>query len=186
MTETKFAMVSEWMPSGNITEFVTVRQDANRFELVSPPFTPQKPLHIVDDCVVSAVRRRCKGLDLYARSGYGPWGPQRGTSLKSRSNVFSLNGIQLLAQYPCQSKRSCPPRRFWTCDNHLRLNNPELIQTRGYYTLDGSRALRPENQRPPSDEIFGLLRSRNGDIRSSWPSRAVLRRLELYSCREGG
>ena len=35
MTETKFAMVSDWMPNGSINEFVEARQDANRFELVS-------------------------------------------------------------------------------------------------------------------------------------------------------
>ena len=28
-------MVSEWMTNGNIKEFITVHQDANRFELVS-------------------------------------------------------------------------------------------------------------------------------------------------------
>ena len=28
-------MVSKWMPNGNINEFLTVRQDVNRFELVS-------------------------------------------------------------------------------------------------------------------------------------------------------
>ena len=38
MTENEFAIVSEWMPNGNINEFVAARQDANRFELVSPPF----------------------------------------------------------------------------------------------------------------------------------------------------
>ena len=34
MTETEFAMVSEWMPNGNINEFVKERPDTNRFELV--------------------------------------------------------------------------------------------------------------------------------------------------------
>lgn len=38
MTETKFAMVSEWMTNGNINQFVAVRQDANRFQLVSLSF----------------------------------------------------------------------------------------------------------------------------------------------------
>ena len=31
-------MVSEWMLNGNINQFVAARRDANRFELVSPPF----------------------------------------------------------------------------------------------------------------------------------------------------
>jgi len=40
MTKTKFAMVSEWMSNGNFNEFVTERQDANRFDLVSSPSKP--------------------------------------------------------------------------------------------------------------------------------------------------
>ena len=40
MTENEFAMVSEWMPNGDINQFVSARQDANRFELVSPPSSP--------------------------------------------------------------------------------------------------------------------------------------------------
>ena len=35
MTEDEFAMVSEWMPNGNINQFVREHRDANRFELVS-------------------------------------------------------------------------------------------------------------------------------------------------------
>ena len=42
MTETEFAMVSAWMPNGNINQFVREHQDANRFELVGfPPETSQ-------------------------------------------------------------------------------------------------------------------------------------------------
>ncbi|KAF9646793.1 kinase-like protein [Thelephora ganbajun] len=35
MTETEFVMVSEWMSNGNINQFVTAHQEANRFELLS-------------------------------------------------------------------------------------------------------------------------------------------------------
>ena len=34
MTETRFAMVSEWMPNGNIKQFMAAHPDENRFELV--------------------------------------------------------------------------------------------------------------------------------------------------------
>ena len=37
MSQTRFAMVSEWMPNGNINKFVNEHQDADRFELVSFP-----------------------------------------------------------------------------------------------------------------------------------------------------
>ena len=40
MSETKLAMVSEWMSNGNINEFVRAHQDANRFELVSAQSEP--------------------------------------------------------------------------------------------------------------------------------------------------
>ena len=34
MSETHFAMVSDWMVNGNINDFVKARPDANRLELV--------------------------------------------------------------------------------------------------------------------------------------------------------
>ena len=34
MSKTEFAMVSEWMPNGNIKQFVETHQAANRFDLV--------------------------------------------------------------------------------------------------------------------------------------------------------
>lgn len=43
MTENEFAMVSDWMPNGNINHFVTLHRDANRFELVSPHSSPCNP-----------------------------------------------------------------------------------------------------------------------------------------------
>ena len=38
MSETRFAMVSDWMVNGNINDFVKVHPDANRLELVSFSF----------------------------------------------------------------------------------------------------------------------------------------------------
>jgi hypothetical protein len=74
MTETKFAMVSEWMSNGNINQFVTAHRDANRFELVSCPFKPLQSLPVVDDYLAPVVGRCRKGLGLCARSGDAPWG----------------------------------------------------------------------------------------------------------------
>ena len=34
MSDTQFAMVSEWMANGNINQFIEAHRDANRFELV--------------------------------------------------------------------------------------------------------------------------------------------------------
>ena len=81
MTEDRFAMVSEWMTNGNVTQFVRTHRDANRFELVGLPL---KFLSVVtDDDGISAVGRRREGFDLYAWSGNGSWGPQRGASSRT-------------------------------------------------------------------------------------------------------
>ena len=39
MSETRFAMISNWMVHGNINGFVKEHPDANRLELVGVPFT---------------------------------------------------------------------------------------------------------------------------------------------------
>jgi len=38
MSETQFAMVSDWMVNGSIDNFVKAHPDANRLELVGLPF----------------------------------------------------------------------------------------------------------------------------------------------------
>jgi len=74
MTEAGFSTVSEWMPNGNINEFVTAHQDANRFELVRSPLKPPYPPPVTDGYVAPIALRCRKGLDLYARPGYDPRG----------------------------------------------------------------------------------------------------------------
>jgi len=75
MTETEFSMVSEWMPNGNINQFVSAHQDANRFELVRLPFELLYFATVADDCTALIAERRRKGFDLYARPGYDPRRP---------------------------------------------------------------------------------------------------------------
>lgn len=52
MSGSQFVMVSEWMPSGDINQFVKEHRDTNRFELVSfrPEFVPSS--FVVDDQVI--------------------------------------------------------------------------------------------------------------------------------------
>ena len=38
MSENRFVMVSEWMPNGNINQFVKAHPNVNRLSLVRPPF----------------------------------------------------------------------------------------------------------------------------------------------------
>jgi hypothetical protein len=60
MSETQFAMISDWMVHGNINDFVKAHPDANRLELVGLSFTPYC-LHFKfnDNCITPLARRRC-------------------------------------------------------------------------------------------------------------------------------
>ena len=51
MTDSRFAMVSEWMANGNINHFVANNWNVNRFELVSSPSKLPRSSLIVDGCV---------------------------------------------------------------------------------------------------------------------------------------
>ena len=72
MTETRLAMVSEWMTNGNIKQFVVAHPDVNRFDLVGPPLALLPPSLGINDYVILIVGRRREGLDLHAQSGDGP------------------------------------------------------------------------------------------------------------------
>ena len=89
MSETQFAMVSDWMPNGNINEFVRKHPDANRFELVSSPFSFPPPPLVVDGYIIHQAWRSREGLDLFARSRDGPRGSQRSTF--SEPGSFSIS-----------------------------------------------------------------------------------------------
>ena len=43
MSGNRFAMVSEWMPNGDINQFVGAHPEVNRFKLARPPFAPLPP-----------------------------------------------------------------------------------------------------------------------------------------------
>ena len=46
MTGTQLAMVSEWMPNGNINEFLRAHPDADQLELVRGPFSVSSSLRV--------------------------------------------------------------------------------------------------------------------------------------------
>jgi len=52
MSGTQFAMVSEWMPNGNIDQYVKAHRDENRFELVSFPLRSLSAPLLVDYYVI--------------------------------------------------------------------------------------------------------------------------------------
>ena len=88
MSDTQFAMVSKWMPNGNINEFVKAHCDANRFELVSFPFRFPPPPLLVDDCIFFVAGRHHEGLDFYAQPGNGPRRSQGGTFSRVTATLF--------------------------------------------------------------------------------------------------
>ena len=47
MSETKFAMISDWMVNGNINDFVKMHPDANRLELVGFSFVCASSLLVI-------------------------------------------------------------------------------------------------------------------------------------------
>ena len=62
MSATQFAMVSEWMPNGNINQFVESHWGANRFELVGFPFGFLSSSLPVNDYVVPQLGDVARGL----------------------------------------------------------------------------------------------------------------------------
>ena len=66
MAGAKFAIVSNWMANGNINQFVKAHQDANWFELISPPLKFLTFSTIADDSITLVVGRCCEWLDPYA------------------------------------------------------------------------------------------------------------------------
>jgi serine/threonine protein kinase len=96
MSETlQFAMVSEWMPNGNINEFVKRRPEVNRFELVS--FLSRSPpsLLLVDHHMIAVAGRSHEGLGVSAQSGNGPRGPQGGTFSRARATLFLTDIVKV-------------------------------------------------------------------------------------------
>ena len=67
MANNQFAMVSEWMINGNISEFVKTHRDVNRFELVSFGFCCQSSLTYHYLIIIAS---RCRSrVDVHARGG---------------------------------------------------------------------------------------------------------------------
>ena len=71
MSETRFAMVSEWMTNGSINEYVKTRPDVNRVRLVGPLcLTRFHPLVTGRGPLAS---RCCSGFDLSAWNWINSW-----------------------------------------------------------------------------------------------------------------
>ena len=58
MSDTQFAMISDWMVNGNINDFVKAHPDANRLELVGFYSMPQFHFKPIDYRMTSLAGRR--------------------------------------------------------------------------------------------------------------------------------
>ena len=79
MSDSRFAMVSEWMINENINKFVKANRDANRFELVG--VCSHGWLYSSLTRLVLAAWGRCPGIDIHARGGDDTWGSEGGMVL---------------------------------------------------------------------------------------------------------
>jgi hypothetical protein len=62
MSETQFAMISDWMVNGNINDFVKAHPDVNRLELVG--FSLRASLPFIHDRITHPAGRRRMGVDV--------------------------------------------------------------------------------------------------------------------------
>jgi hypothetical protein len=89
MSETQFAMVSDWMADGNINDFVKAHPGVNRLALVgSLSGLYCLRFKLVDDRVTRLAGRRRSGLDVHPWSGNDPWGSQRGAASTPRATLI--------------------------------------------------------------------------------------------------
>ena len=79
MSESHFAMVSDWMVNGSINEFLKGNPDVNRLDLVRLLSEFLLRFERIDDQIDDPAEGRCYGADLYASAGNDPRGSQRRT-----------------------------------------------------------------------------------------------------------
>ena len=89
MSESHFAMVSDWMVNGSINEFLRGNPDVNRLELVRLSSEFLLRFRRTDGQIGDLAEGRCYGADLYTSAGNDPWGSQRRTFSMPRAALPS-------------------------------------------------------------------------------------------------
>ena len=86
MSESQFAMVSDWMANGSINEYLRGNPDANRLDLVrlSFEFSPRFE-RWTDEQIRDLAEGRCYRTGLHPPTGNDPRGSQRCTFSMSRT-----------------------------------------------------------------------------------------------------
>lgn len=133
----QFCMVSDWIPHGNVVEFLRENPEANRFSLVSK-------IYIAPDNFLSSSPKasRCyQRASLSARNRFYSRGSERSTELRKLFVPYSRS----VAKYPRRCLRACSSRRFWGHDYHVRSTDGEPFHHFNSYRddpMDGSGTVR--------------------------------------------
>ena len=103
MSGTQFAMVSEWMPNGNIDQYVKAHRDADRFELVSFSLGSCHPHFSLMIPCFPQLADVAKGL-MYMHSQGMIHGDLKGVRSNGHgrfpSSIDSANGLFFQGEYP--------------------------------------------------------------------------------------
>ena len=168
MSDAQFAMVSDWMGNGNISDFVKAHPDTNRLELVGFSSLLSCPrFKFTDNRATFQLGGVARGL-IYIHNEGMIHGDLKG--VRSRQRVTFLSYRVYQGKHPDRPIWSCPPRGFWSAYHYLGSSESfvlHLVHTGWHGQMDGSRAHRSAAirvQQEPSNESFGLLCPRNGCI----------------------
>ena len=116
MSANRFAMVSEWMPYGNINQFVKAHPDVDRPKLVRPPFATLLPsfrqLKILQLAGVA------KGL-IYLHGSEIVHGDLKGVSFRSLELPWRFNKHTRQGEHPDRRSRSGPSCRLRSTHDRL-------------------------------------------------------------------
>ena len=106
MTETEFAMVSEWMSNGNINQFVRENPEANRFHLVSCSRNLLQQ-SVVDNRADPQLRDVAKGL-VYMHDQGMIHGDLKGVCLVKLQSSLSPQWLSPIRQISLSIKHAVP------------------------------------------------------------------------------
>ena len=169
MTETRFAMISDWMVNGNINDFVKARPGVDRIGLVG--FRPKYHCpRFIDNRKTLQLIGVSKGL-IYIHGQGMIHGDLKGVCLRylrSCSRHTDLNIRQ--GKHSDRPSWKSPPCRLRPAYHHIRPHELfllELVRPGWHGPVDGSGTHRPATVRvgeQPPDKILRLLCSRDGDI----------------------
>ena len=171
MSETRFAMISDWMLNGNISDFVKAHMDVDRYGIVGFHSKTRCP-RLIDNLTTPQLVGVAKGL-IYIHNEGMIHGDLKGVCLGYSGSCFCLADLNICqGEHTDRPYRQCSSSRLRSthdCFGSHECSILNLTRSGWHNSMDGTGDPRPgkvqfEGQSP--DEIFGLLCSRYGDIRN--------------------